>query len=204
MNTEYGYYDGKHINLFMLKNILKDIIKPIIYKIIIFKHKNIWNVREYMIKNNKTSGIYMSFYINYFNKKNSYIGINAKFKNKPYFPHGFSNIFISDNAKIWKNAVIFQGVTIGSNTLNDTKSNGSPTLKDNVYIGAGAKIIGNITVGNNVRIGANAIVIENVDDNCVVVLEKPRIIVKKNLDNRFIKEINNEKYYYKDEKFHKL
>ena len=41
MNTEYGYYDGKHINLFMLKNILKDIIKPIIYKIIIFKHKNI-------------------------------------------------------------------------------------------------------------------------------------------------------------------
>ena len=204
MNTEYGYYDGKHINLFMLKNILKDIIKPIIYKIIIFKHKNIWNVREYMIKNNKTSGMYMSFYINYFNKRNSYIGINAQFKNKPYFPHGFSNIFISDNAKIGKNAVIFQGVTIGSNTLNDTKSNGSPTLKDNVYIGAGAKIIGNITVGNNVRIGANAIVIENVDDNCVVVLEKPRIIVKKNLDNRFIKEINNEKYYYKDEKFHKL
>lgn len=46
-------------------------------------------------------------------------------------------------------------------------------------IGAGAKIIGNVRVGNNVRIGANAIVIEDVPDDCTVVMNKPRVIVRK-------------------------
>lgn len=204
MNTEYGYYNGKHINLFMLKNILKDLIKPLLYKIVIFKLKNIWNIKEYINKNNLKSGIYTSFYIDYFNKKSSYIGINSKFKNIPYFPHGFYGVFISNEASIGKNAVIFQGVTIGSNTLEDTKTSGSPTIGDNVYIGAGAKIIGNVKIGNNVRIGANAIVVTDIEDNSVVVLNKPRIIKKKNMDNRFIRKINNDKFYYENGKFNKM
>lgn len=47
-------------------------------------------------------------------KKNSYIGIRTKFDNILYFPHGIMGIFISDETKIGKNAVIFQGVTIGA------------------------------------------------------------------------------------------
>lgn len=46
-------------------------------------------------------------------------------------------------------------------------------------IGAGAKIIGNVRVGNNVRIGANAIVVDDVPDDCTVVMNKPRVIVRK-------------------------
>ena len=46
-------------------------------------------------------------------------------------------------------------------------------------IGAGAKIIGNIRIGNNVRIGANAIVVDDVPDDCTVVMNKPRVIVRK-------------------------
>lgn len=51
-------------------------------------------------------------------------------------------------------------------------------------IGAGAKIIGNVYVGNHVRIGANAIVVDDIPDNCTVVMNKPRVIVRKNEETR--------------------
>lgn len=205
MNTEYGFYSGKNIGLFMIKNFIKDLVRPITNKYVLFKLKSIWNVKEYINKNKLKGGIYTSFYIDYFNKKNSYIGLNTSFKNEPIFPHGVSNIFISDSAKIGKNAVIFQGVTIGSNTIEDSKGTGAPIIGDDVYIGAGAKIIGNVKVGNNVRIGANAVVVEDIPDNSVVVLNKPRVIVKKEkLDNRYIKKIGKDKYYYEDGKFIKI
>lgn len=205
MNTEYGFYNGKNIGLFMIKNFLKDLVRPITNKYVLFKLKSIWNVKEYINKNKLKSGIYTSFYIDYFNKRNSYIGLNTNFKNEPHFPHGISGIFISDSAKIGKNAIIFQGVTIGSNTIEGSKGSGAPTIGDNVYIGTGAKIIGNVKVGDNVRIGANAIVVEDIPDNSVVVLNKPRVIVKKEkLDNRYIKKIGNDKYYYEDGKFIKF
>ena len=101
-------------------------------------------------------------------------------------PHGLNGIFISDGATIGKNCVIFHQVTIGSNTLEDSKGRGAPTIGDNVYIGAGAKIIGRVKIGNNVRIGANCVVVENIPDNCVVVLNKPRILQKSNIINKFI------------------
>lgn len=91
-------------------------------------------------------------------------------------PHQFYGIFISQGTVIGKGCTIFQQVTIGSNTLADSDKNGSPKIGDNVYIGAGAKIIGNITVGNNVRIGANCVVFTDIPDNASVVLQKPRII----------------------------
>jgi serine O-acetyltransferase len=69
--------------------------------------------------------------------------------------------------------------------LQDSKSKGAPSIGDNCYIGTGAKIIGNVTIGNNVRIGANCVVTINIPDNSVVVLEKPRIIRKNNMDNHF-------------------
>lgn len=204
MNTEYGFYNGKHVSLFMIKNFFKDFIRIFTNKYVLVKFKNVWNVKKYINDKNLSSGIYTSFYIDYFNKHNSYIGINTKFKNIPYFPHGISGIFISDGAYIGKDTIIFQGVTIGSNTLSDSKKNGFPIIGDNVYIGAGAKIIGNVKVGNNVRIGANAIVVEDVPDNSVVVLDKPRVIYKKKMDNRFIRKIGNDKYCYKEGKFIKM
>jgi serine O-acetyltransferase len=44
-----------------------------------------------------------------------------------------------------------------------------PSIGDNVYIGAGARVLGRIRVGNNVRIGANAVVLKDVPDNTTVV-----------------------------------
>ncbi len=102
-------------------------------------------------------------------------------------PHGASGIFISRGAVIGSNCVIFQQVTIGSNTLADSKNYGTPIIKDNVYIGAGAKIIGSCTIGNNCRIGANVVVTKDVPDNTTVVLQDMRYIEKEENNNAFIK-----------------
>ncbi|MBQ1977727.1 MAG: serine O-acetyltransferase, partial [Ruminococcus sp.] len=69
-------------------------------------------------------------------------------------------------------------VVIGSNNDKDSKGYGAPVIGNNVLIGAGAKIIGNVKIGNNVKIGANCCVATDIPDNATVVMEKPRIIIK--------------------------
>ena len=110
-------------------------------------------------------------------RHNADIPLGTRIDGVPAFPHGLNGIFISEGAKIGRNCVIFHQVTIGSNTLADSRGRGAPIIGDNVYIGCGAKIIGNVRVGNNVRIGANCVVTRDVPDNATVVLEKLRIIV---------------------------
>jgi serine O-acetyltransferase len=111
---------------------------------------------------------------------------NSSFAGTPCFPHGIKSIFISGGASIGKNAVIFQQVTIGSNTLVGSKGFGAPEIGDNCYIGAGAKIVGKVKVGNNVRIGANAVVYKDVPDNSVVLSGEQRTISgREQMDNRF-------------------
>ena len=118
--------------------------------------------------------------------KGSYIPSGTRFENKPTFPHGISGIFISDGTYIGKDAVIFHQVTIGSNTLANSEKRGSPVIGDNCYIGAGAKIIGNIKIGNNVRIGVNCVVVKDIPDNCTVVNQPSRLIMKESkTDNKY-------------------
>lgn len=117
----------------------------------------------------------------------SYIGPTAKFESEPCFPHGIIGVFISGGSTIGKNCVIFQQVTIGSNTLKGSPGYGAPVIGDNCYIGAGAKIIGNVKIGNNCRIGANAVVVKDVPDNTVVVIKEMRYIHHDEvLDNAYI------------------
>jgi serine O-acetyltransferase len=53
---------------------------------------------------------------------------------------------------------------------------GYPVIGDNVYIGPGAKIVGNVHIGNNVAIGANCVVTKDIPDNSVVVGVPGRVI----------------------------
>ena len=120
-------------------------------------------------------------------KCNAFIPLSACFTTKPTFPHGLFGVFISGGAKIGADCTIFHQVTIGSNTLSNTKKPGAPTIGNNVYIGAGAKIIGGVKIGNNVRIGANCVVTNDIPDNSTVVLPAPRIITHEGvLDNTFV------------------
>ena len=63
-----------------------------------------------------------------------------------------------------------QGITIGAAEGYVTSEiNRCPVIGDNCYIGAGAKIIGDIVIGNNCQIGASAVVLKDVPDNSIVV-----------------------------------
>lgn len=75
-------------------------------------------------------------------------------------------IVISGNSKIGENVIIQGSVIIGTNR---EEIHEYPKIGNNVYIGAGAKILGNINIGNNVIIGANSVVIKDVEDNSTVV-----------------------------------
>ncbi|HSB31445.1 MAG TPA: cysteine--tRNA ligase, partial [Candidatus Sulfobium mesophilum] len=72
---------------------------------------------------------------------------------------------------------LYQGVTLGG--TGKEKGKRHPTLKNNVVVGTGAKILGAITVGNNVIIGANSVILKPVPDNSICVGVPGRITRKK-------------------------
>lgn len=84
-------------------------------------------------------------------------------------------IRINHQVIIGKNASIAHGVTIGTKGMGDK---GVPIIGDNVFIGAGAKILGKIKIGHNVCIGANAVVVHDVPDNATAVGVPAKIIKK--------------------------
>lgn len=87
------------------------------------------------------------------------IGVGLK------MPHPLC-IVIGGKVKIGDNCKIMQGVSLGG-SLGKSKSDGQtqPIIGENVFIGAGAKIIGPVTIGDNVVIGANSVVTKDIDSN---------------------------------------
>jgi serine O-acetyltransferase len=83
-----------------------------------------------------------------------------------FIDHGMG-IVIGETSEIGDNCHIFQGVTLGGTSTKREKRH--PTLKENVQVGAGAKLIGAITVGENAVIGAGSVVVTNVPPNATVV-----------------------------------
>lgn len=96
-----------------------------------------------------------------------------------FFDHGMG-IVIGETAIIGNDCVIFHGVTLGG--VNSSKTKRHPTLKNNVIVGTGAKILGNITIGENVKIGANSVVLKDIPDNAVAVGMPARVIKKDSVD----------------------
>ena len=72
---------------------------------------------------------------------------------------------------------LYHGVTLGGTGKQHKKRH--PTLKDGVYVGSGAKCLGNIVLGNHCKIGANAVVLIDVPDGCTAVGMPARIIERK-------------------------
>ena len=101
------------------------------------------------------------------------INKGAVFATAPILPHGIKGIFVSHGAKIGKNCMILQNAIIGSSKGK------APVIGDDVVIGAGATIVGNIVIGNNVNIGANCTVFKDVPDNTTVVCQAPRYLLNR-------------------------
>ena len=74
---------------------------------------------------------------------------------------------IGETTIIGDDCTIYQGVSLGG--TGKEKGKRHPTIKNNVIIGAGAKVLGNITIGSNCKIGANTVVLTDVKDNMTIV-----------------------------------
>ncbi|MEY2858127.1 MAG: hypothetical protein RLZZ74_2439 [Cyanobacteriota bacterium] len=92
-----------------------------------------------------------------------------------FIDHGMG-VVIGETAIIGDYCLIYQGVTLGGTGKEMGKRH--PTLGENVVIGGGAKVLGNIQIGNNVRIGAGSVVLRDVPSNCTVVGVPGRIIYR--------------------------
>jgi len=83
-----------------------------------------------------------------------------------FIDHGFG-VVIGETAIIGDNVTIYHNVTLGGRTTKKIKRH--PTIKDNVVIGAGAKILGPVVIGKNAKIGAGSIIVKNVRENSIMV-----------------------------------
>ena len=93
-----------------------------------------------------------------------------------YIPHTGS-VIVNPLAKVGKNCQINNNVVIGQ------VDGFAPIIGDNVYIGPGAVISGNITIADNVWIGANAVVTKSVKEERVLVAGIPAVVVARKVEN---------------------
>ena len=94
-----------------------------------------------------------------------------------FIDHG-TGVIIGETTVIGNNVTLYQGVTLGGTGKGTGKRH--PTLKDNVMVSAGAKILGSFTIGENSKIGAGSVVLEEVPPNCTVVGVPGRIVRREN------------------------
>ena len=86
---------------------------------------------------------------------------------KSFFIDHATGVVIGETAVIGDHVIIYQGVTLGG--VSSSKGKRHPTIGNNVVIGTGAIVLGNITIGNNVRIGAGSVVLKDIPDDSTVV-----------------------------------
>ncbi len=107
----------------------------------------------------------------------------ARIGNRFFIDHG-EGVVIGETAIIGDDVLIYQQVTLGGTGNDHGKRH--PTIGNNVIIGAGAKILGNITIGDNTRIGAGSVVVDNVPENSTVVGIPGRVVQQKFINHEGI------------------
>lgn len=92
--------------------------------------------------------------------------------------HGMG-VVIGETAELGDRITIYHGTTLGG--TGKEKGKRHPTVGNNVVIGAGAKILGNISIGSNSKIGANSVVINDVPEGATVVGIPGRVVKINNI-----------------------
>jgi len=114
-----------------------------------------------------------------------------------FIDHG-TGVVIGETAVVENDVLIYQQVTLGGVSLSHGKRH--PTIKSNVVIGGGAKILGNITIGEHSKIGANSVVVGDVPCYSTAVGVPARIIRRKKtrcqLDHNILPDISKEMFDY--------
>ncbi|PLT35356.1 serine O-acetyltransferase [Bacillus sp. V5-8f] len=109
----------------------------------------------------------------------------AKIGKRFFIDHGMG-VVIGETCEIGDNVTVFQGVTLGG--TGKEKGKRHPTIKDNVLIATGAKVLGSITIGENSKIGAGSVVLKEVPPNSTVVGIPGKVVIR---DGVRVKDLNH-------------
>ena len=103
-----------------------------------------------------------------------------------FIDHGMG-VVIGETSVIGDNVTLYQGVTLGGTSLKRAKRH--PTLGDNVVVGVGAQLIGDITIGENSKVGAGSVVVSSVPANATVVGVPGRVVAVRNPDTDTVERL---------------
>jgi serine O-acetyltransferase len=121
----------------------------------------------------------------------------AQIGRRVFIDHGVG-VVIGETAIVGDDVLIYQQVTLGGVSLASGKRH--PTLENNVVIGAGSKVLGNITIGKNSKVGANSVVVKDVPCDSTAIGIPARVIKrgfdKTPLSHNKIPDINKEIFEY--------
>jgi serine O-acetyltransferase len=103
-----------------------------------------------------------------------------------FVDHGMG-VVIGETSVIGDNVTLYQGVTLGGTSQQKKKRH--PTLGNNVVVGVGAQVIGDITIGDNAKVGAGSVVINSVPANATVVGVPGRVVAVRNPDTATVEKL---------------
>ena len=114
-----------------------------------------------------------------------------------FIDHGVG-VVIGETAVIGDDVLIYQQVTLGGVSLSKGKRH--PTVENNVVIGAGAKVLGNITLGQGCKVGANSVVVKDVPASTTAIGIPARILNcethSDDLRHDMLPDVNREIFHY--------
>ncbi len=99
----------------------------------------------------------------------------AELGRRLFIDHGMGTV-IGETAVVGDDVTLYQGVTLGG--TGKEKGKRHPTLGNNISVGSGAKLLGNITIGDNCRVGAGSVVLRNVPANSTIVGVPGHIVLR--------------------------
>src|ERR1700758_1216945 len=99
----------------------------------------------------------------------------AEIGRRLFIDHGLG-VVIGETAVVGDDVTLYQGVTLGG--TGKEKGKRHPTLGNNISIGSGAKLLGNITIGDNCRVGAGSVVLRSVPANSTIVGVPGHIVLR--------------------------
>ena len=103
-----------------------------------------------------------------------------------FIDHGMG-VVIGETSEIGDNVTLYQGVTLGGTSHQRAKRH--PTLGNNVVVGVGAQLIGDITIGDNTKVGAGSVVVTSVPANATVVGVPGRVVAIRNPDTDTVEKL---------------
>ena len=103
-----------------------------------------------------------------------------------FIDHGMG-VVIGETSEIGDNVTLYQGVTLGGTSLQRAKRH--PTLGNNVVVGVGAQLIGDITIGDNSKVGAGSVVVISVPANATVIGVPGRVVAVRNPDTDTVERL---------------